>query len=67
MYDKQKQSEERIKNTDYEALSDVEKIIKYKLEHPEKKTDGVEYILSKKYPELFKEEECDYVKQGRLY
>ena len=27
MYDKQKQSEERIKNTDYEKLSDVEKII----------------------------------------
>lgn len=67
MYDKQKQSEERIKNTDYEKLSDVEKIIKYKLEHPEKKADGVEYILSKKYPELFKEEEYDYVKQGRLY
>lgn len=57
MYDKQKQSEERIKNTDYEALSDVEKIIKYKLEHPQEKTDGVEYILSKKYPELFKEED----------
>lgn len=57
MYDKQKQSEERIKNTDYEKLSDVEKIIKYKLEHPQEKTDGVEYILSKKYPELFKEED----------